>query len=464
MNGGVRGAKLDAAIAANLKGLGMVDEWREVTIGEIAAPVRNALVGGPFGSDLVSRDYVDAGVPVIRGQNMGDRWVSGDFAYVSDAKAGSLEANLARPGDIVFTQRGTLGQVSVVPSGKCDRYLVSQSQMKLTVNRKVTDPLFIYYVFSSSEQQDYIRQHAIQTGVPHTNLGILRSTPVPLPPLPEQRAIAHILGTLDDKIELNRRMNETLEAMARALFKSWFVDFDLVRAKAEGRDPGLPQPLAALFPDSFEDSELGEIPLGWEAGSILRQADLLSGGTPKTDVPSYWNGDVPWASAKDISQCSDAFLVYTERTITKHGVDESSTKIIPANATVVVARGATTGRLTMFGHAMAMNQTCYGLRSRFGAPFTLYCNARNFMERVVQGGHGSIFDTITTSTLESTNVLLAPKDVQLAFEKHVTPLFQRLHANLHQSRTLAALRDTLLPKLISGELRIKDTDRIVEIV
>ena len=130
----------------------MAGEWRASTIGEIAAPVRNALVGGPFGSNLVSRDYVDAGVPVIRGQNMGDRWVAGDFAYVTEAKAKSLEANMARPGDIVFTQRGTLGQVSVVPTASFDRYLVSQSQMKLTVNQDLADPLFIYYFFSTQEQ------------------------------------------------------------------------------------------------------------------------------------------------------------------------------------------------------------------------------------------------------------------------------------------------------------------------
>ena len=146
----------------------------------------------------------------------GSRWVDGDFAYVSTEKAQALAANLARPGDIVFTQRGTLGQVALVPDGSFESYLVSQSQMKLSVDRKIAYPLFFYYVFSSVEQQDYIRQHAIQTGVPHTNLGILRATPVPLPPIAEQRAIAHILSTLDDKIELNRRMNATLEAMARA--------------------------------------------------------------------------------------------------------------------------------------------------------------------------------------------------------------------------------------------------------
>src|ERR1019366_9984717 len=120
----------------------MAGKWRESTVGEIAAPVRNALVGGPFGSNLVSRDYVDAGVPVIRGQNMGGRWVSGEFVFVTQAKAESLDANLARPGDIVFTKRGTLGQVSAVPEGHFDHYVVSQSQMKLTVNRDLAHPIF----------------------------------------------------------------------------------------------------------------------------------------------------------------------------------------------------------------------------------------------------------------------------------------------------------------------------------
>ncbi len=299
--------------------------------------------------------------------------------------------------------------------------------------------------------------------MPALNEGIIKRIPLQLPPLAEQKAIAAVLGALDDKIELNRRMNATLEAMARAVFQSWFVDFDPVRAKLDGRQPGgLDPATATLFPNSFQNSPLGHIPKGWETGSILRQANLLSGGTPKTDVPAYWNGDVPWASAKDVSQCGEAFLVSTERTITKLGVDESSTKIIPPNATVIVARGATTGRLTMFGHAMAMNQTCYGLRSKVGAPFALYCNARHFIERLVQGGHGSIFDTITTSTFEATDVLLPPKEFLLAFDKQVTPLFQQVHANLHQSRTLATVRDTLLPKLLSGELSVTTASEQLE--
>ena len=144
--------------------LGALGNWIEATVDDIAASSRNAIVGGPFGSNLVSRDYVPEGVPVIRGQNMGNRWVAGDFVFVTPQKAESLEANLARPGDIVLTQRGTLGQVSLVSLAPFGSSLVSQSQMKVTVNREIADPLFFYYVLSSVEQQDYVRQNVIQTG------------------------------------------------------------------------------------------------------------------------------------------------------------------------------------------------------------------------------------------------------------------------------------------------------------
>jgi type I restriction enzyme S subunit len=219
---------------------------------------------------------------VIRGQNLDvGKYVGGDFVFVSDAKAQKLSANLARPGDLVFTQRGntvlTGGQVAIVPPEPFDRYLVSQSQMKLTPDTNRVDPQYLYYVFTSRGHKDYLRQNAIVTGVPHTNLGLLRDYRLSLPPLLEQRAIAKILGTLDDKIELNRRMNETLEGIARALFKSWFVDFNPVRAESEGRDTGLPQAIANLFPDTFEDTEFGEVPAGWKVRGLDEIARFLNG-------------------------------------------------------------------------------------------------------------------------------------------------------------------------------------------
>jgi type I restriction enzyme S subunit len=448
----------------------MAGEWRESTVDEIASPARNALVGGPFGSNLVSSDYVVAGVPVIRGQNMGGRWVSGEFAYVTDTKAASLKANLARPGDIVFTQRGTLGQVSVVPVDKFDRYLVSQSQMKLTVNRELADPMFIYYVFSTAEQQDYIRQNAIQTGVPHTNLGILRGTPVPLPPLPEQRAIAHILGTLDDKIELNRRMNETLEAMARALFKSWFVDFDPVRAKAEGRDPGLPKPLADLFPDSFEDSELGEIPKGWRV-RVLHEVltELETGSRPKGGVSGYTTG-TPSVGAESIVGL---------------GVfDFSKTKYVPQAFFDAMIKGRVQNRdvllykdggrpgefephVALFGDGFpfdtcAINEHVYRMRAKeeMGQNLLFFWLSSDLvMEEMRIKGTGVAIPGLNSTQVKSLTTLVPTGEVARAFDGLVEPWITRVLVACNESRTLAALRDTLLPKLISGELRVKDAER-----
>jgi type I restriction enzyme S subunit len=437
----------------------MAGEWRESTVGEIAAPVRNALVGGPFGSNLVSADYVDAGVPVIRGQNMGGRWVGGEFAYVTDAKADSLEANLARPGDIVFTQRGTLGQVSVVPSTGIARYLVSQSQMKLTVNRELADPLFIYYVFSTAEQQDYIRQNAIQTGVPHTNLGILRGTPLPLPPLPEQCAIAHILGTLDDRIELNRRMNETLEAMARSLFKSWFVDFDPVRAKAEGRDPGLPQPLADLFPDCFEDSELGEIPKGWAVGALgdfLFQRMERCDASPETATRPY----VP------IDCISPTSLFLRE---SKPGADAQS------SLTKFYKGDILFGAMRPYFHKVCIapfdgttRTTAFVLYPRWPDDFafaTLQLHHPDTIDFATRHSTGSTIPyAVWTESLETMPVVAPPPEVRKAFNHLVRPILARIPEPYFENRTLATLRDTLLPRLISGELRVKNTDRLAEIV
>ena len=431
----------------------MAGEWKDLTLDDLGRVVTGKTpltsVEGNFGGRI----------PFVTPSDMdGRKTISTTARFLTQAGAASVKGSVIPAGAIMVSCIGSdMGKV-VVAGCEC---VTNQQINSIVVDDRFSSE-FVYY--SLSTRKDEIRHQAAGgSAVPILNKGDFSRMEIALPPFAEQKAIAAVLGALDDKIELNRRMNATLEAMARALFQSWFVDFDPVRAKLDGRPPAALDPAtAALFPDSFQDSTFGHIPKGWESGSILRQADLLSGGTPKTDVAAYWNGDVPWASAKDVSQCGEAFLVCTERTITKQGVDESSTKIIPANATVVVARGATTGRLTMFGHAMAINQTCYGLRSKVGVPFALYCNARHFIERLVQGGHGSIFDTITTSTFEATDVLLAPKEVLLAFDKQVTPLFQQVHANLHQSRTLATLRDTLLPKLLSGELSVAGVERTVE--
>lgn len=303
-----------------------------------------------------------------------------------------------------------------------------------------------------------------------------------LPPIEEQRRIADILSALDDKIEVNRRMAATLEEMARTVFRSWFVDFDPVRAKvaamAEGRDPKRaamaalsgrpeidldtlsPETLAslaatvALFPDGITSERNRDVPTGWVISSLLDYAEVLSGGTPSTQEADFWDGSIPWASAKDVSQCSDPFLISTERSITEAGLQSSPTKMIPAGATVLVARGATAGRYVLFGKPMAMNQTCYGLVA--SEPYFLNLIFGDLVDGLLASAHGSVFSTFTVATLRHAQVVLPPAEMRRSFESLVAPLYRRLLSCVEESQMLAATRDTLLPRLLSGDLSALD--------
>jgi type I restriction enzyme S subunit len=327
--------------------------------------------------------------------------------------------------------------------------------MKLTVNRALADPLFYYYVFSAVEQQDYIRQNAIQTGVPHTNLGFLRATPVPLPPLSEQRAVAYILGQLDDKIELNQQMNETLEAMARALFKSWFVDFDPVRANAEGSDTRLPQRIADLFPQSFEDSELGEIPKGWRIKPIGDLAYVTGGTTPSTNDPAYWEGGThAWATPKDLSGLSVPALLNTERRITDAGLSQIGSGLLP-KGTVLLSSRAPIGYLAIAEIPVAINQGFIAMTPKSGiSNIFLLLWASVAHNDIISRANGSTFLEISKANFRPIPVITPSADVMRIFEALARPLYERIVESAREARALAALRDTLLPKLISGELRL----------
>ena len=366
------------------------------------------------------------------------------------------EAAVSGPG-VVLGRKGVVGSV----------YYVEEEYWPHDTTLWVKDfhdnvPRFVYYFFKW--KAPVISRMDVGSANPTLNRNHVHPMPVLWPENRDQRAIAHILGTLDDKIELNRRMNEILEAMARALFKSWFVDFDPVRAKAEGRKPtGMDAATAALFPSEFQESEIGEIPRGWRVVPFLDFANLLSGGTPKTSVPDYWNGGIKWASAKDVSQCGSFFLVDTERTITAQGLERSATKIIPAGAVVVVARGATCGRFTVFAEDMAMNQTCYALAPKaLHARWYLRFLADDLLVRLVAQAHGSVFDTITTRTFERARTVDPGPAVLKLFETHVFPIIERIRTLHYESATLSKLRDTLLPRLLSGELSVGEAKRFKE--
>ena len=371
--------------------------WHEVTLGEIAE-----IFDGPHATPKkTDNGPVFLGISnIVKGRI--DLSVTQHLSE-SDYRTWTRRVT-PEPGDIVFSYETKLGEAAAVPHGL--RCCLGRRMGLLRPRTESVDPRFLLYAYLGQQFQKTILSRVVQgSTVDRILLSELGAFPIELPvDIAEQRAIAHVLGALDDKIELNRRMNETLEEMAQALFKSWFVDFDPVRAKMEGRWrrgeslPGLPADLYDLFPDRMVPSELGEIPEGWEVGVLDNMIELLSGGTPRTSVASFWDGDIPWYTAKDAPSLSDVFVLETERTIAKAGIENSAAKVLAAGITIITARG-TVGRLACLGIPMAMNQTCYGIRGVQGYPdYFTYWNVRTAVDELQQRTHGTIFDTITRQT------------------------------------------------------------------
>jgi type I restriction enzyme, S subunit len=301
------------------------------------------------------------------------------------------------------------------------------------------------------------------SGQPLLNQSILGSIEIEIPPIEEQRAIANILGTLDDKIELNRKTNETLEAMAKALFKSWFVDFDPVRAKAEGRPTGLPAEISDLFPDSFEDSELGEIPSGWRVAPVGDVVECVGGSTPSTNELEYWDGgEYFWATPKDLSSLSEPFLLDTAKKITADGVQRISSGILPVG-TVLLSSRAPVGYVAAACVPVSINQGFIALKSNglMSSAYLLnWClsNVQQFKDRA----SGTTFAEISKAAFRPIPLLVPREEVAKSFSDKAHTLYERVVSNMRQSTLLAATRDALLPKLISGVIRIPDAEKMLE--
>ena len=338
--------------------------------------------------------------------------------------------------------------------------LVASTGFAVLRSKSDAEPRFVYYLATSDPIITYLASIAEEkTAYPSVNPEDIAECTVPVPPRAEQRAIAHILGTLDDKIELNRRMSETLEAMARALFKSWFVDFDPVRAKAEGRDPGLPKPIADLFPARLVDSELGEIPEGWGVKPLPEIIEVNPArALRKAEVAPY----LDMANMPTQGHSPDSVI---ERPFGS-GLRFVNGDTLVARITPCLENGK-----TAFVDFLTDGQVGWGsteyivLRPKPPLPVELaYCLARSdgFRDFAIQSMTGSSGrQRVPTESLSHFYLPVPPKSIAAAFGQAVAPLFARGSEGDKESRTLAALRDTLLPKLISGELRIKDAEKFM---
>lgn len=377
--------------------------------------------------------------------------------------------------DILITGRvGTLGKL-FAPKGPC---WPSDNALVIRPRDGLVHFQYLKYALGSVIQAAVgLNRGAANPLVTQTDLGRLE---IPVPDKTAQKQIAMVLARLDDRVEVNHRINETLEAMAQAIFKSWFVDFEPVNAKiaakAEGRDPlraamtaisGKPDAeldtlppgqfatlatTAALFPDEMEDSELGELPQGWAYRPLSRMVNLIGGGTPKRSEASFWNGSIPWFSVKDAPADGDVFVIATEEHITEEGLRKSATRLLPEGVTIISARG-TVGKLALVGTPMAMNQSCYGVQGAQGiGPHFNFFNLKTAIDTLKQNTHGAVFDTITQSTFDTVTSVCPKQEERDAFEALVTPFLRRIRDNLKETKSLAEIRDALLPKLLSGEL------------
>ena len=407
-----------------------------------------------------------AGYPSIRTTNIKNGRL--DLANSNRVDHATYEAWTQRrrpvPGDLILAREAPVGEVGIIPFGA--QVVLGQRTVLICPDRSKADPHYLLFIMIGPEMRHRMTSKAGGSTVDHLNMRDIRALPLPeLPPLPEQRALAAVLGALDDKIEVNRKMARVLEEIARAVFTSWFVDFDPVRRRPLSGPTlalALPESLAALFPTRLVDSPLGEVPEGWRVGTIDSLCvSITSGGTPARMNKEYWEGGtIPWFKTGELF---DGPLFESEEHITKSALENSSCKLWPAG-TILFALYAspTVGRLGVLTRSGTSNQAAAGLtvKAEFGVPFLM--NALFFARaKLQQIAVGAAQQNINQGVLKAHQIVVPPSALASRFSTVMQPAFEKQAQLAEQSATLAALRDTLLPKLISGELRIADVERIV---
>ena len=427
-------------------------------------------VNGDRSSNYPSgEDFVSDGVPFISAADISEHGISLEkVKRISRASFERLRSGKIRPGDILFCLRGSLGKVGLVDS---TYEAAIASSLVIVRPNETTDAQYLYYLLRSPIVQGFVG--TLDNGSVQPNLSVREISKIEVPDfgIEEQRAIAHILGTLDDKIELNRKQNETLEAMARALFKAWFVDFEPVRAKMEGRWqrgqslPGLPAHLYDLFPDRLVESELGEIPEGW---TIARAGEIYDVGIGKTPPrkESHWFSknpkDIPWMSIKDLGN-SGVYISEVSEYLTAEAVERFRVRRIPAN-TVVLSFKLTVGRVAITDSEMLSNEAIAHFIPKEGnkvsAPY-LYCYLKQF-DYGSLGSTSSIATAVNSDSIRSIPILAPVETIGEAFDVFANKSFAQIRSKQRESHFLSQLRDTLLPKLISGEMRVPDVDKFME--
>lgn len=464
----------------------MPEYWEETTLGEICRRGGGGIQTGPFGSQLHAFDYVPDGIPSIMPVNIGENRILRDgIACITEEDAERLSQHRVKAGDIIYSPRGDVERRALIRENEAG-WLCGTGCLKVRLGAGVVDPLFASYQLGHPAVRQWIVRHAVGATMPNLNTGIMNAVPFALPPLPEQKAIARILGTLDDKIELNRRMNATLEAMARALFQSWFIDFDPVHRNAarngrksvhERRREGLPKgkvksensdPTASshlslptshfdfdsLFSATFQDSELGEIPAGWAIKGLDQIAQYLNG----LALQKFPAGEGETLPVIKIAQLRKDDTVWADRCNA-----ELPQEYVVNDGDVLFSWSGSLEVELWCGGLGALNQHLFKVTSHEFPQWFYYHWTRHHLDnfRLIAASKATTMGHIQRKHLTEAKVLVPPASLIDALTPSFQPLLDQIVTNRTQSRTLAALRNTLLPKLLRGKMSVAVAEEVV---
>ena len=442
-----------------------MSEWKSYTIDELKADYKTAIAIGPFGSRMKSDCYQSSGIPVIRGNNISDLpGFFGEFVFISKEKAKELESSRIYESDLVFPHRGNIGEVGIVTGHQSDEYVMSSSLMKLTCNKEIVDPWFIYYFFKSNLGRRKLLQNSSQVGTPGiaTPLTSLKSLEVFLPPLDEQKEIINVLCHLDHKIENLRKQNETLEKIAQTLFKHWFIDFEFPFDFTQGKPSINGKPYKSSG-GAMVSSQLGEIPADWSVEKLgdfcgIKHGYAFKGAfitTEETDkillTPGNFRIGGGFNSSKYKYYLSNDYgqdyilepgaLILTMTDLSKEGDTLGYPAFVPIKQTNVFLHNQRIGKI---------------INSQLDSVFLFFLLCRReYRAHILGTASGSTVRHTSPSRILEYKFAVPNQDLLAQFSVITTNLINKTHINCEQIDTLTKTRDTLLPRLMNGQIRVR---------
>lgn len=467
----------------------MICKWQTVPLSEVLELVIDHR--GKTPNKLGFDGFHDSGYPVLSAKHVKTSGLVSMEAirYANQAMYEKWMKVPLAEGDVVLTSEAPLGETFYIDGTV--QYLLGQRVFGLRPRKHLIEPLYLLAWLSSAVGQKKLNERASGSTVQGIKQSELLKIEIELPPLAVQKVIAANQHAISKKISINQEINKAVDQLSKLIFKSWFVDFEPVKAKLSVLNAGGTQEeavfagmtsisgktkdqlleleisdheqfsklfeLSSLFPSSMQNSNIGNIPDGWSIRSLTSMIDVIGGGTPKRSEDSYWGGDIGWFSVKDVPLLGDVFVLDTEEKITELGLKKSSTKLLPEGTTIITARG-TVGKLALVGKPVCMNQSCYGVRGVGVGDYFNYFNLHQAVSTLLRNTHGAVFDTITTRTFDTYSFAFCGYELAEKFDALVAPLLNKIKNNVSQNKKLAEMRDTLLPKLLSGEIQVGNAD------